>query len=156
MFFVKSKQDVRVNIRYAISRDLPEVLAIEKESSEFPWSKEDFVRCFRCLNCVGIVSEYDDRVVGFMLFASSKTLIHILNLAVDPDYRHLGIGRQMVCRLIKRLSSQRLIITSIVSAKNLLAQLFFRTNGFRVTSFLRKFYKNPVQDACLMQYKLLG
>ncbi len=31
------KQAVRVHIRWMIRRDMPEVLAIEDESFEFPW-----------------------------------------------------------------------------------------------------------------------
>ena len=34
------KQEVRVHIRWMIRRDMPEVLAIEEDSFEFPWSEE--------------------------------------------------------------------------------------------------------------------
>ena len=41
------KQEVRVHIRWMIRRDMPEVLAIESQSFEFPWSEEDFINCLR-------------------------------------------------------------------------------------------------------------
>ena len=34
---IDQQQEVRVHIRWMIRRDMPEVLAIEAESFEFPW-----------------------------------------------------------------------------------------------------------------------
>ena len=33
-------------------------------SFEFPWSEEDFIRCLRQRNCIGMVAEHDEQVVG--------------------------------------------------------------------------------------------
>ena len=79
------KQEVRVHIRWMIRRDMPEVLAIEGESFEFPWLEEDFIRCLRQRNCIGMVAEHEDRVVGFMIYELHKTRIHVLNFAVAED-----------------------------------------------------------------------
>ena len=81
------KQEVRVHIRWMIRRDMPEVLAIEDESFEFPWLEEDFIRCLRQRNCIGMVAEHEDRVVGFMIYELHKTRIHVLNFAVAADYQ---------------------------------------------------------------------
>ena len=66
------KQEVRVHIRWMIRRDMPEVLGIENQSFEFPWSGDDFVRCLRQCNCIGMVAEHEDRVVGFMIYELLK------------------------------------------------------------------------------------
>ena len=71
------KQEVRVHIRWMIRRDMPEVLDIESESFEFPWSEDDFIRCLRQRNCIGMVAELDDQVVGFMIYELHKTRLHI-------------------------------------------------------------------------------
>ena len=47
------KQLVRTHIRWMIRRDMPEVLAIEAASFEFPWLEDDFIRCLRQRNCIG-------------------------------------------------------------------------------------------------------
>jgi len=49
------KQRLGVHIRWMIRRDMPEVLDIESGSFEFPWSEEDFIRCLRQRNCIGMV-----------------------------------------------------------------------------------------------------
>ena len=73
---------VNVQMRWMIRRDMPEVLAIEAESFEFPWPEEDFIRCLRGRNFIGMVAEYDDRIVGFMIYELTKKRIEVLNLAV--------------------------------------------------------------------------
>ncbi len=150
----KHKQDVYVHIRWMIRRDMPEVLDIENRCFEFPWSEEDFVRCLRQRNCIGMVAEYDERVVGFMIYELHKNRLHILNFSVHPDFHRRGVGHAMVGKLISKLSHQRRNrILLEVRETNLAAQLFFRSEGFRAVSVLRDFYDDTVEDAYLMQYR---
>ncbi|HUT13960.1 MAG TPA: ribosomal protein S18-alanine N-acetyltransferase [Thermoguttaceae bacterium] len=148
------KQEVRVHIRWMIRRDMPEVLDIEEESFEFPWLEEDFIRCLRQRNCIGMVAEHEDRVVGFMIYELHKNRIHVLNFAVAADYRRRGVGSQMVAKLIAKLSAQRRTrIMLEVRETNLAAQLFFRENGFRAVTVLRAFYEDTPEDAYVMQVR---
>ena len=41
------KQQLKVHIRWMIRRDMPEVLDVENDGFEFPWSEDDFIRCLR-------------------------------------------------------------------------------------------------------------
>ena len=75
-------KEVCVHIRWMIRRDMPEVLDIENRSFEFAWTEEDFIRCLRQRNCIGMVAEHDERVVGFMIYELHKNRLHILNFAV--------------------------------------------------------------------------
>ena len=146
--------DMNVHIRWMIRRDMPEVLAIEKASFEFPWSEEDFIRCLRQRNCIGMVAEYDERVVGFMIYELHKDQLHALNFSVRPDVRRRHIGQQMVQKLVSKLSQQRRNrILLEIRETNLAAQLFFRKLGFVATSVLRDYYDDTVEDAYVMQYR---
>jgi ribosomal-protein-alanine N-acetyltransferase len=137
-----------------IRRDMPEVLAIESESFEFPWYEEDFIRCLRMRNCIGMVAEHGERVVGFMIYELHKTRLHILNFAVSGTFRSRGVGRQMAEKLVSKLSSQRRTnITLEVRETNLTAQLFFREVGFRAVSVLRDYYEDSPEDAYVMNYQ---
>ena len=78
-----------------------------------------------------MVAEHEDRVVGFMIYELQKTPIHVLNFAVHTQFHHRGVGRQMLAKLIGKLSLQRRSrIVLEVRETNLAAQLFFRENGF--------------------------
>jgi [ribosomal protein S18]-alanine N-acetyltransferase len=151
------KQEVCVHIRWMIRRDMPEVLAIENRSFEFPWSDEDFIRCLRQRNCIGMVAEYDERVVGFMIYELHKNRLHVLNFAVRPEFRRRGVGTSMIRKLIGKLSDQRRNrILLEIRETNLDAQLFFRACGFRAISVLREFYEDSPEDAYLMQFRYRG
>jgi [ribosomal protein S18]-alanine N-acetyltransferase len=151
------KQEVCVHIRWMIRRDMPEVLAIENRSFEFPWSDEDFIRCLRQRNCIGMVAEYDERVVGFMIYELHKNRLHVLNFAVRPEFRRRGVGTAMMRKLIGKLSEQRRNrILLEIRETNLDAQLFFRDRNFRAISVLRAFYEDSPEDAYLMQYRYRG
>src|SRR5690349_23819523 len=102
-----SKQDLQDHIRWMIRGDMHEGLDIESESFEFPWTEEDFIRCLRQRNCIGMVAEQDDRVVGFMIYELHKTRLHVLNFAVGRSQRRRGIGGQMMNKLIGKLSPAR-------------------------------------------------
>src|SRR5580765_7631898 len=99
------KEQARVHIRWMIRRDMPEVLQAEQLSFEYSWTEEDFLKCLRQRNCIGMVAEYEERVVGFMIYELHKSKLHVMNFAVHPDYRRTGIGAQMIAKLIGKLSS---------------------------------------------------
>ena len=149
------KEQVRVHIRWMIRRDMPEVLQIEQESFDYSWTEEDFLRCLRQRNCIGMVAEQGEKVVGFMIYELHKNKLHILNFAVNPSCRRMGVGGQMTAKLVSKLSSHRRTrITLEVRERNLAAQLFFRTQDFRAVRVLRSFYEDSGEDAFLMQYRL--
>ena len=142
-----------VHVRWMIRRDMPEVLNIEQEAFEFPWSEDDFTRCLRQRNCIGMVAEMADSVVAFMIYELHRTKLHVLNFAVLRSHRRLGIGTRMLEKLIGKLSPDRRgRIVLEVRETNLPAQLFFRSLGFRATSVLKDFYQDSTEDAYLMQF----
>lgn len=136
---------------------MAEVLKIERESFEFHWTEEDFLCCLRQRNCIGMVAEQDNHVVGFMIYELYKSKLHVLNFAVAPALRRAGIGSQMIEKLINKLSQQRRKQISLhVRETNLPAQLFFQHHSFRATCVLRDHYKDTCEDAYVMQYALEG
>lgn len=146
---------VDVQIRWMIRRDMPEVLAIENDSFEFAWTEEDFLCCLRQRNCIGMVAERQERIVGFMIYELLKHQLHVLNFAVAPWVRRQGIGSQMVNKLIHKLSQQRRSeIFLEVRETNLAAQLFFRHQHMFASNVLRGYYEDTAEDAYQMRYLL--
>lgn len=149
-----SVSTTRVHIRWMIRRDLPEVLDIEQQSSEFPWCEETFLRCLRQRNCIGMVSECDGQILGFMIYELHKTRLHVLNLAVRPDVRRRRIAAQMIEKLKSKLSNQRRArITLEVRESALGAHLFLQSQGFRAIRVLREHFADSSEDAYWMHYR---
>lgn len=152
---VDNPSRLAIHVRWMIRRDMPQVLAIEQESFEFPWAEEDFYRCLRQRNCIGMVAESGDQLLGFMIYELHRNQLHLLNFAVASSARRRGVGTQMIDKLINKLSNQRRNrIMLEVRETNLAAQLFFREQGFKAISVLRDFYDDTTEDAYLMQYSL--
>ena len=77
-----------------IRRDMREVLDVEREAFEFPWSDEDFTRCLRQRNCIGMVAESGDSVVAFMIYELHRSRLHVLNFAASAAWhRHAHDGK---------------------------------------------------------------
>lgn len=149
------KEAAKLHIRWMIRRDMSEVLKAEIDSFEFAWTEDDFLRCLRQRNCIGMVAEVNDRIVGFMIYELHKSKLHILNFAVAPGYRRTGIGRLMVKKLIGKLSTHRRSkITLAVRERNLCAQLFFRNQDFKAVRVLRDYYEDSGEDAFLMEFRV--
>jgi len=151
----RAKEKVRIHIRWMIRRDMAEVLATELSSFEYAWTEDDFLRCLRQRNCIGMVAETDDRVIGFMIYELHRSRLHILNFAVHPGYRRTGIGEQMLDKLVNKLSThRRQRITLAVRERNLDAQMFFRRHDFKATRVLRRYYEDSGEDAFQMEYRV--
>lgn len=139
---------IRVHIRWMIRRDMKEILKIEQEVFEFPWFEEDFIKCLRQRNAIGMVAESGERIVGYMIYELFKTKLKIINFAVDSDFHFRGIGRQMAEKLIDKLSSERRVrISTTIRETNLPAQLFFKKMDFKCIRIDKKHYDDNDEDA---------
>ena len=141
-------------IRWMIRKDMGDVLSIERQSFPYPWTEDEFITCLCQRNCIGMVAEVGEQVVGFMIYELHKTRLHILNFCVHPEWRRQGVGRVMVEKLVSKLSYQRRTRVMLeVRETNLAAQLFFRSMGFKAITVLHEFYEDTPEDAYLMQFR---
>lgn len=140
MTCIMQKKQTAAHIRWMIRRDMPAVLGIELWSFSRPWHEADFIRCLQHRNCIGMVAEVDGMIAGYMVYALERTEIRLLNFAVDEDFRHQGVGAQMIAKLKAKLSVQRRrrIVVNVWD-ENLPAHLFFREMGFRATGIVQEF-----------------
>ncbi|QDV29911.1 ribosomal-protein-alanine N-acetyltransferase [Planctopirus ephydatiae] len=146
-----------MQIRWMIRRDMPEVLEIEKKSFEYSWSEEDFLNCLRQRNCIGMVAEHHEQIVGYMVYELLKDQLHILNFAVAPGHRRQGVGTRLMDKLVGKLAMQRRQeITFEVRETNLAAQLFFKSRGCQAVDVLRGHYVDTDEDAYQMAYSPFG
>jgi ribosomal-protein-alanine N-acetyltransferase len=134
-----------------LPKHIAQIMAIEIQSTEFPWTEEDFVRYLSQRCCIGMVAENEKRVVGYMIYELQGTRIHLLNFAVASEYRRQGVGSQMIARQISKLSPscrswKRIVLE--VGETNLPVQLFFKANGFHAISILHGLY----EDTYIMEY----
>jgi ribosomal-protein-alanine N-acetyltransferase len=114
---------LRLHTRWLIRVDLPE---------------ETFLYVLRTRNCIGMVAERGDKVLGYMVYELHTSSLRLLTLAVHPMYRRQGVGRHLLATLTAKLSSHwRRALVADVSERNLRAQRFLAACGLRATKVLR-------------------
>lgn len=119
------------HVRWCVRMDVPAMLAIDRASFEEPWDEAKFVHYLRQRDCVVVVAEVGDAVVGFLAYRLCKKHLEFLRFAVHPDYCRRGVGSQMVGKLKKKLSSHRRRWIAVDLHEEALAfQLFFKAQGF--------------------------
>ena len=128
-------------IRWMVRSDLSSVVAIEKDVFDYPWSEQEFLIALRQRNCIGMVAERNEEVVGYMVYELHKTRIELLNFAVRARSQRLGVGSAMIEKLKSKLAYERRNKISLeLRERNLDGQLFFRQAGFKCTSILHGWY----------------
>jgi ribosomal-protein-alanine N-acetyltransferase len=145
-----------VTIDFMQKEDIDQVLAIEQTSFSMPWSRNLFLSEFRSplvsTLMVSLSSAAPKRTVtGYIVFWLVADEMHILNLAVAPDYRQCGIAHRLVLAGIKHAhakGARRAFLE--VRASNVAAQKLYSSLGFAGTSVRRDYYDLPVEDAVVM------
>lgn len=148
-------KEIPVQVRWMVRRDFDQVLTIEGTCFEFPWTAEEFRQCLQQPNCLGMVAEHEERIVGFVVYETPKNRLFITNIAVDPEFQRHGIARQMIQKLVTKMIHQRrhkIIIE--IRETNLPALICFRALGFKSTNILKNFYEGQGEDAYVLQYRL--
>jgi ribosomal-protein-alanine N-acetyltransferase len=124
-------------VRWCIRRDFPAVMRIERASFAAPWTEDEFLTVLRRRNCIPLVAERNERILGYVVYRLEDAGLTVLNLAVDPDCRRCGVGWQLMLKLAAKLDSHRRDwIDATVSERNLPAHLFFRACAFRAVETL--------------------
>lgn len=152
---VSFRKNQKVHIRWMIRRDMPDVLSIENQCSDYPWDEEKFLHYLRLPTCIGMVAEVDDTIVGFMVYDLQKKRLEIINLATYIPFHRMGIGRQMIDKLKGKLSEHgRRYLLIYVRETSLNVQNFLKVNGFKARRVEREHFDDSGEDAYVMRYIL--
>ena len=129
--------------------DLQEVLRIENECFEDPWSKTYYTLSLKRPRSYEhfYVARREDTIVGYIVFSVLHEEAHILNLAVPVAYRRQGIAKYLIAsalKMMQALDGREIFLEVAVS--NLPAQYLYRQFGFRICG-IRKNYYGRYKDA---------
>lgn len=134
--------------------DVPQVAALEKACFSDPWSERSIAsELDNGLSC-WLVAMEGDRVVGYV---GSQTVLDetdMMNLAVHPDYRRRGLAQQLIEHLLHTLRQRgSRSLTLEVRASNAPARALYEKTGFSQVGLRKNYYRNPGENACILQKK---
>jgi len=97
-----------------------------------------------------IVAKNSEEIIGFAGLWDDTYNMHITNIAVKKIYRHKGIGKKLLKKLIQITKEKRKeTITLEVNEQNTIAQNLYLKNGFKIMGKRKKYY-NGKDDAIIM------
>lgn len=140
--------------RVLISVDLRSALQIERDCFEYPWDEKTFKFALKRKNLVAYSLIHEEQVIGYVFFLLRKSSLHIINIAVAPEFQRSGGGRYLINTLMEKLNEKRVKLIVEVRETNLPAQLFFKSLGFKAVSVLRNSYEETTEDAYKFQFLL--
>ena len=140
--------------------DLPTVLDIERRSFAQPWSRAFFEKELATPFARLVVGVEETlprpQVIGYTCRWRVTDEVHLLNVAVHPERRGLGYGRELVSAVVGESEAARVrVIFLEVRAGNVVARRLYRLVGFKDLGVRRGYY-GPGQDAIVMELRLGG
>lgn len=122
-----------LTLRPMLASDLDKVLAIESKSFDRGWSRQQFLDELvhdghACVACRG------DVLVGYICLHWVLDEAEILNLAVCPSGRRLGVGASLLCWALQQaVAAGARLMHLEVRETSLPAVALYQQNGFVVT-----------------------
>ena len=151
------KGRIRCYVRWMIRRDMPEVLNAELRSEEHAWTGEDVRQCLLERNNIGMVLEYGDAVIGFMIYTLQKRNLEILKFVLHPRWRGLGAEEWMASKLMSKLSTyKRPRMSIILRERDIAGQLYFQKKELALKQVHRGHFQDTGEDGYELEYCLPG
>ena len=133
------------------------IVDIENEAFTCPWSKRSFEEAAGSDNIsVYAAVDKDDTVCGFICFLIIDSEAELLNIAVSEKFRKKGIASALMDHMFLELSYrfvERIFLE--VRESNAPARSLYVKYGFEILGNRRRYYTKPVEDAVLMQKKII-
>ena len=131
--------------------DIPPVLEIERISFSTPCTEHFFLNEIYTKNAFSQVAVFEENVIGYVCANYLLHESHILNLAVQLDFRRQGVATILMNEAIRELKKKGCAFMYLeVRVSNTGAQKFYELFGFKRESIRKNYYDNPDEDALLM------
>jgi ribosomal-protein-alanine N-acetyltransferase len=137
-----------MEIRPMCPEDLKEVMKIERESFQDPWSPESFLSDLDNPNVISFVCLEKDRIVGYFVLWVFEEVLHLANIAISEDRRREGLGSEVLAHIVelaRKLDGDRIELE--VRCTNLPAIRFYEKHGFKHVRTVKGYYTPGFEDA---------
>ena len=138
-------------IRFAKKEDAACLAMLSEKNVEPSWRENDFLEAMN--NPQALVFLYEEKaVLGYIVCYFAADEAEISSIAVDRDFRRRGIGDCLLSDASDYLQEKKVTRMFLeVREHNDGAISFYRKNGFSDVGRRRNFYKNPTEDALIME-----
>ena len=131
--------------------DLNSIDAIEQRAYRTPWSRSMFASELAKASSVCIGAFDGEQLIGYVINSRYVDAWHIMNVAVDPDFRHRGVATRLLEQVLELTKDdQRRGYTLEVRVSNDRAISLYEKLGFVRQGIRRGYYTDNREDALIM------
>jgi ribosomal-protein-alanine N-acetyltransferase len=143
----------QLRIRKLAYSDLPSVISIERRSFATPWSLAMFVLELSKPSgiCLAMINS-EDRLIGYLVCSRYDDVWHLMNVAVDPEWRRGGIATELIERLFEEAGPDARYTLEVRVSNGSAIQMYKRF-GFRSAGLRRRYYHDNGEDALIMWFE---
>lgn len=132
---------------------LDKIAEIESICFSSPWSRKSFADGMA--NCdiqSYFTAIFDGVIVGYICLFHIFEDGELLNIAVSPEYRKMGIAQSLIDRMVEYLKQKNVNrITLEVRKSNVAAKSLYEKNGFKQFAVRKNYYTDPFEDGIIME-----
>jgi ribosomal-protein-alanine N-acetyltransferase len=125
-------------------------MTIERRTFSTPWSLAMFVLEVSKPSGIHLAALIDGRIAGYVICSRYDTVWHVMNVAVDPGARRLGVATSLLEGLLARIDEAEPRLTLEVRQSNAAAIALYEGLGFRPAGLRRRYYQDNGEDALIM------
>ena len=135
--------------------DIDQILAIENVSFPSPWPRQIFEREIDAANSYKRAIRFSGNVVAYIVTWTIYDEVHILNIAVHPEFRKIGLGEMLLrdCLDFSYNRGLKLAVLEVRTSNNSAIKLYEKI-GFKTLRVRKKYYSDTGEDAYVMMYEL--
>ena len=140
-----------VEIRALALSDLDGIEDIEHRSYDTPWSRSMFAGELAKPASISLGAFEGEQLAGYMIISRYVDAWHVMNIAVDPEFRRRGIATALLERLFEQTDDgSRRGYTLEVRVSNDGAIKLYERLGFEARGIRRGYYTDNREDALIM------
>lgn len=133
--------------------DLVNVVNIEQEANQFPWSIKNFEDSLKAKHQTWVFVNDLNEIQAYTIVQKVVDETHLLNICVKSSAQSQGLGREVLNQVIDYANSiSSVLIVLEVRSSNQRAQQLYLQSGFNEMSVRKDYYpaKEGREDAVLM------
>lgn len=146
-----------VLLRTARAEDIASwVGPLEREANAVPWSEHLLSGELNSPYSVFWVAESPQRPLGFVIVHMAGDEAEILEIAVSPETRRLGVGRKLMQRAAATAGERGCEALFLeVRESNFAARNLYEGLGFKPIGLRKRYYRDNGEDAIVMRLDLI-
>ncbi len=145
---------MNIELRRLTIADLAAIERIERQSYPTPWSRSMFASELAKTSsiCLGAVdTDASEALVAYLIISRYADAWHVMNVAVQKDYREHGVATKLLSRLFEvTAGDDRRGYTLEVRVSNGGAIRLYEKLGFVPRGLRRGYYTDNREDALIM------